>query len=150
MPFALDHRLALVLYVVLLLAAAAAIVIAWLRLLPPEPEPFAISNESMGRDDGDAFAVFLLVNITLSLLLRTPGVNTAALSVALTKWLTPEWADHVVRVGFIWFGFIAGLASVYSVIRKNPLRWPLVAGGVLTLALWLSGPYLVGAIRGAQ
>src|SRR5262244_3520286 len=100
MPFALDHRLALVLYVVLLLAAAAAIVIAWLRLLPPEPEPFAISNESMGRDDGDAFAVFLLVNITLSLLLRTPGVNTAALSVALTKWHTPECADHVVGVGF--------------------------------------------------
>ena len=150
MPFALDHRLALVLYVTLLLAAAAPIVVGWMRLLPPEREPFAMPGEKMGREDRDAFAIFLLVNITLSLLLRIPGVNAEALTVPLTKWLAPEWANHLVMVGFIWFGFIAGLAAAYSLIRKNPLRWPLVVGGALTLCLSLVAPLLAGAIRGTQ
>ena len=150
MPFALDHRLALVLYVLLLLAAAAPIVVAWLRLLPPEREPFAMAGEKMDPEDRDAFAIFLLVNITLSLVLRIPGVNAGTLSAPLTKWLGPEWANHVVMVSFIWFGFIGGLAAAYSLIRKNPLRWPLVMGGALTLCLALASPFLLEAIRGTE
>jgi hypothetical protein len=150
MAFPLDHRLALVLYVLLLLAAAAPIVVAWLRLLPPEREPFAMLGEKMDREDRDSFATFLLVNITLSLLLRIPGVNTEALSVPLTKWLAPELANHVVMVGFIWFGFIPGLAAAYSLIRRNSLRWPLVFGGAFTLLLSLVSPALLGLIRGAK
>jgi hypothetical protein len=150
MPFALDHRLALVLYVMLLLAAAAPIVVGWMRLLPPEREPFAMPGEKADREDRDVFAIFLLVNITLSFLLRVPGVNADALSVPLTKWLAPEWANHLVMVGFIWFGFIGGLAAAYSLIRRNPLRWPLVIGGALTLCLSLVSPLLLGAIRGTE
>ena len=150
MPFALDHRLALILYVLLLLAAAAPIIIAWLRLLPPEREPFAVPGEKLNRDERDVFAIFLLVNITLSLLLRVPGVNTESLAPALTKWLAPDWANHVVMVGLIWFGFIGGLAAAYSLIRKNPLRWPLVTGGAFTLLLSFLSPFLVGAIRGTE
>src|SRR5215510_11591436 len=142
MPFALDHRLALVLYMLLLLAAAASVVVAWLRLLPPEREPFAMPGESVHRENRDAFAIFLLANITLSLLLRIPGVNAESLSPALTKWVRPEMANHVVMVGFIWFGFVGGLAAAYSLIRKNPLRWPLVIGGTLTLVLSLVAPIL--------
>jgi hypothetical protein len=148
MSFELDHRLALVLYVVLLLAAAAPIVVGWMRLLPPEREPFAKPGEKTDRDGRDAFAIFLLVNITLSLLLRIPGANLGALSAQLMKWLAPEWANHVVMVGFIWFGFIGGLAAAYSLIRKNPLRWPLVLGGALTLLLSLVSQFLVGTIGG--
>ena len=150
MPFTLDHRLALVLYILLLLAAAAPVVIAWLRVLPPEREPFAMPGERVGQEDRDVFAIFLLANITLSLLSRIPGVNAEALSVMLAKWLAPEWANHVVMVGFIWFGFIGGLAAAYSLIRKNPLRWPLIIGGALTLLLSLVTPFLLGAIRGAE
>lgn len=150
MPFALDHRLALVLYLLLLLAAAAPILVGWMRLLPPEREPFATPGEKVDRADGDAFAIFLLINITLSLFLRIPGVSTAALSEPLKKWLAPEWANHVMMIGFIWFGFIGGLAAAYSLIRKNPLRWPLVIGGVLTLCLSLVAPFLLGAIGAAQ
>jgi hypothetical protein len=149
MPFALDHRLALVLYVLLLLAAAAPIVIGWMRLLPPEREPFAMPGEKIAREERDGFAIFLLLNITLSLLLRIPGVNAESLAPPLTKWLAPEWANHVVMVGFIWFGFIGGLAAAYSLIRKNLLRWPLMIGGALTLLLSLVAPFLIGAIRGA-
>lgn len=148
MAFPLDHRLALVLYVLLLLAAAAPIVIGWLRLLPPEREPFALPGEMRREDDRDVFAVFLLVNITLSLLLGIPGINADGVSVLLAKWISPEWANHVVMVGFIWFGFIGGLAAAYSLIRRNPLRWPLVVGGAFTLLLSLASPVLLRSIRG--
>lgn len=150
MLFAIDHRLALVLYALLLLAATAPLVIAWLRLLPPEPEPFAASGEKPNRDKRDVFAVFLLVNITVSLLLRIPGVNVHVLLPLLTKWLEPEWAKHIVMVGLIWFGFIGGLAVAYSLIRNNPLRWPLVFGGVFTLLLSLTGATLTSAIGATQ
>jgi hypothetical protein len=150
MAFPLDHRLALVLYVLLLLAAAVPVVIGWLRLLPPEREPFALPGETQPEDDGDVFAVFLLVNVTLSLFLRLPGVNAEALSAPLTKWLAPDWTNHVVMVGFIWFGFIGGLAAAYSLIRRNPLRWPLVFGGAFTVLLSLVSPVLLASIRGPE
>ena len=150
MVFAIDHRLALLLYVLLLLAAAVPVAIAWLLLLPPEREPFASPDEKPSGNERDIFAVFLLVNITLSLLLRISGIDADALSVPLAKWISPEWANHVVRVGFIWFGFIGGLAAAYSLIRKNILRWPLVFGGGFTLLLSLVAATLASAIRAAE
>jgi len=147
MSFAIDHRLALVLYVLLLLAAAAPVAIGWLRLLPPEREPFAPSAEKPARGQRDGFAVFLLANITGSLLLHIPGVSAGTMAGLLARWLGPEWANHVMMVGFIWFGFVGGLAAAYSLIRTNPLRWPLVCGGSLTLLLSLAGPALAAAIR---
>src|SRR5262245_42138232 len=149
MMFAMDHRLALLLYVLLLLAAAVPVAVAWLVLLPPEREPFASSHEKPSGIKRDVFAVFLLVNITLSLLLRIPGIDADVLSVPLAKW-SPVWADHVVRVGFIWIGFIGGLAAAYSLIRKNTLRWPLVFGGAFTLLLSLVAATLASAIRAAE
>jgi hypothetical protein len=150
MVFAMDHRLALLLYMLLLLAAAVPVAIAWLLLLPQEREPFASSDEKPSGNERDIFAVFLLVNITLSLLLRIPGIDADALSVALAKWISPEWADHVVRIGYIWFGFIGGLAAAYSLIRKNILRWPLVFGGGFTLLLSLVAATLASAIRAGE
>lgn len=137
-------------YATLLLAAAVPIAIAWLRLLPPDPEPFAPPGEKAHRRGNDAFAIFLLVNITLSLLLRFPGVNLERLPARLALWLAPEWANHVVMIGLIWFGFIGGLAAAYSLMRRNPLRWPLALGGSLTLLLSLLSSFLVGAIRGTE
>jgi hypothetical protein len=146
----LDHRLALVLYLLLLLAAACPVLMAWLRLLPAEREPFAAPGEKPQNEEHDAFAIFLLANISLSLLLRIPGMDSAALAAHAAKWLPPDWANHVVMVGFIWFGFIPGLAAAYALIRPNPVRWPLVIAGVLTLGLWLAAPFLLATIRGAE
>ena len=146
----LDHRLALVLYLLLLLVAAWPVVTAWLRMLPAEREPFAAVDETSQKEERDAFAIFLLVNITLSLLLRIPGVSAERLSAPLTKLLSAEWANHVVMIGLIWFGFIPGLAAAYALIRPNPLRWPLAIGGSLTLSLWLASPFLLAAIRGSE
>ena len=146
----LDHRLALVLYLLLLLVAAWPVVTAWLRVLPAEREPFAAADETSQKEERDAFPIFLLANVTFSLLLRIPGVSTERLSAPLTKLLSAEWANHVVMIGFIWFGFIPGLAAAYALIRPNPLRWPLAIGGVSTLGLWLASPFLLAAIRGSE
>lgn len=146
----MDHRLALVLYVLLLLGAAAPVAAAWLLLLPPERDPFASPHENPSGTARDAFAVFLLVNITLSLLLRIPGIDAQALAAPLAKWISPAWANHAVKLALIWFAFTGGLAAAYSLIRKNPLRWPLVFGGAFTLLLSLSASTLASAIRGAE
>jgi len=150
MVLPMDHRLALVLYVLLLLGAAVPVAIAWLHLLPAEREPFASPGEKPTKTDRDVFAVFLLVNITLSLLLRIPGIDAQVLAVPLAKWISPEWANHAVKLGLIWFAFIGGLTAAYSLIRKNPLRWPLVLGGALTLLLSLVAATLASAIRGVE
>jgi hypothetical protein len=145
----LDARLALVLYGLLLVTAAAPIAQAWLRLLPSEREPFARPDAERSKPEHDAFAIFLLANISLSLLLRIPGVDVSWLSRWITSLLPQEGAVHAPMIGFIWFGFIPGLAAAYSAVRANPIRVQLLVGGVLTLALWLGGPYLWAAIAGS-
>ncbi len=69
---ALDARLALALLMALLLAAAAPIVLGWMALLPDEREPFAPSGEIRSNERRDPFAIFLLANISVCLLLRIP------------------------------------------------------------------------------
>ena len=149
-PASIDRRLALVLYIALLLAATAPIVAGWLRLLPSEREPFSRPGSARPKQPRDAFAIFLLANISLSLLLRLPGVDAAWFSTTITSVLPAEWAPHVSMIGFIWFGFISGLAAAYSAVRPNPIRAPLLLGGALTLALWIGGPWLLNSIAGVS
>ena len=142
----LDARVALVSLILLIMAAAAPIVLGWLALLPSEREPFAFPGESSGKKPRDPFAIFLLVNISVSLLLRIPGLDAVPLSSRIVRLLPPEWSENAVMIAFIWFGFIPGLAAAYSAVRANPIRWQLLVGGVLTLVLWVAGPWLLNAI----
>ena len=136
-------------YVALMVAATGAVVWGWLRVLPAEREPFASAGETTPTER-DAFAIFLLINVTLSILLRIPGVESAGFSAALARWLPPDWANHGVMIALIWFGFVPGLAAAYSLVRNNPLRWPLVVSGAMTVSLWLAAPLLLDAIRGTK
>jgi hypothetical protein len=146
----LDRRVALALFVLLLASAAAPVVMGWLALLPAEREPFAIPGESRSVKARDPFAIFLLVNISTSLLLRIPGVDAVPLSSYIGRFFSAEGTDRALVIVFIWFAFIPGLAAAYSAVRANPIRWQLLAGGVLTLALWLTGPWLLAAIAGTN
>ena len=146
---ALDGRVAVVLLVLLLAAAAAPIVLGWLALLPSEREPFALPGESSSKKPRDPFAIFLLVNISVGLLLRFPGVHAEWLSSQVTRLLPPDWAENTVMIGAIWLGFIPGLAAAYSAVRANPIRWQLLVGGILTLILWVAGPWLLNTISTA-
>jgi hypothetical protein len=147
-PSLLDERVALVLFILLLVAAATPIVIGWLRLLPSEGEPFATPGETQTERARDGFAIFLLANITLGLLVRIPGVEALRLSSHIIKLLPPDWADNTHMVVSIWFGSVPGLAAAYSAVRANPIRLPLLVGGVLTLILWFAGPWLLASIVG--
>jgi hypothetical protein len=146
---ALDARLALVLFVLLLAAAAAPIVLGWLTLLPSEREPFAFPGESSGKKARDPFAIFLLANISISLLLRIPGLDAARLSSHIVRLLPPQWSENALMIAFVWFAFIPGLAAAYSAVRANPIRLQLLIGGVLGLVLWLAGRWLLNAISTA-
>jgi hypothetical protein len=44
------------------------------------------------------------------------------------------------------FVVMPGLAAAYSALRPNPVRIPLIAGGLLVMALWLVSPVLRAAI----
>ncbi len=153
---AIDHRLALVLMMALLLAAAAPIVVAWLALLPAEPEPFARAGDpkpvnehsDQDRPRRDPFALFLLVNTTFSVLLRFPGVDSWLRMSQPGHWIAGDTVDTVVMIAWIWFGFIPALSAAYSAVRPNPIRVPLLAGGIATLALWLARPWLLTQISG--
>ena len=144
----MDARLALMLYVSLLLAAAGPIVVGWLRVLPQEREPFATPGDTVAKKPSDAFAIFLLVNLSLSLILRIPAVEHALRSAAAR--CLPDSGDQAVMFAFLWFGFVPGLAAAYSAVRANPIRVPLIVGGVLTLALCVAGSWLLAQIAGSQ
>ena len=147
---ALDARWALLLLLGLLGAAVAPLAVGWLALLPAEREPFRSPDDPRRDKPRDAFAIFLLVNTSISFFLRIPAFDATPV---LTRWISrasPDYADHAVMVVMIWFGFIPGLAAAYAAVRANPLRWPLLAGGALTLVLWLAGPWLLAQISGAN
>lgn len=146
----LAPPIALLLSLLLLIAAAAPIVLGWISLLPAEREPFARPGEPRKMPARDPFAIFLLVNITVSLLLRVPGFDANPLFAKIAGLLPPDWANNAMMIAFIWFGFIPGLAAAYSLLRANPIRWQLLAGGVLTLVLWFAEPWLVSAIASAN
>ena len=146
---AIGPRLALVLFVLLMLGAAAAAVVGWLSLLPSEREPFAVPGGARVKKPRDKFAIFLLANMSCSVLLRIPGFNGNPLSFYLGTIIPPDWADHALLIVYVWFGLMAVLAAAYSIIRSNPIRVPLIVGGVLTMTLWLAGPWLLAAIAGA-
>jgi hypothetical protein len=146
----LDARPALLLFLVLLLAAATPLVLGWMALLPAEREPFTRPGEPRAKKTRDGFAIFLLANISVSLLLRVPGFDAHPLSSKIVRLLPPDWAENALMIVFIWFGFIPGLAAAYSAVRANPIRLQLLAGGVLTLVLWFVGPWLLGAIAAAS
>jgi len=147
---ALDARIALVSLILLIMATAAPIVMGWLALLPSEREPFALAGESSGKKPRDPFAIFLLANISVSLLLRIPGPDAVSLCAHIARLVPAEWGDNTLMIVFIWFGFIPGLAAAYSAVRANPIRWQLLVGGVLTLVLWVAGPWLLNAIVGTK
>jgi hypothetical protein len=155
----IDHRLALLALAALLIAAAAPLAYAWARLLPEEPLPFEVRAANLPPEDfisngkspvkKDLWAVFLLVCVTLSYLLRFPGLPLAAGLQWLSTLLPIEYFTSAV-LGARWFFIVVpGLAVAYSALRPNPMRVALIAGGLLVLALWLVSPMLRAAIATA-
>jgi hypothetical protein len=152
----IDHRTALVALAALLIFAAAPLAYAWARLLPEEHPPFEVAGPGTAPESVDSsgntaarkdpFAVFLLVCVTLSYVLRLPGLPPSAGLQWLSTLLPADYFYWAVMGGRAFFVVVPGLAAVYSALRPNPVRIALTVGGLLVLALWLVSPVLRAAI----
>jgi hypothetical protein len=141
----IDHRLALVLLSALILAAAAPIAAAWARLLPAEREAFARPGDARPRQPRDSFAIVLLCFVTISFLIRLPGIPLDAIRPWLEAHLFAPWPERLLGSASFLLVFLPGFASCYAILRPNPLRRPLLWAGVLVLLLWFATPYLSAA-----
>ena len=153
----LDHRLAFLFLAVLNLGAAAPLALGWARVLPEEPPPFGNAEDSLRRTSPppaaltskrrDPFAILLLLCVTVSYASQLPGIphGLGGGSIpAVVAHPTGGWIEF----GAIWFlVLIPGFASVYSLLRPNFLRVPLIAAGMLILLLWLLAAPLHAALE---
>jgi hypothetical protein len=152
----MDHRLALVALALLLIVAAAPLAYAWARLLPEERPSFEPTGAGTALEEvapggktlpnRDRFAVFLLICVTMSYLLRFPGVPLAPALQWLSTLLPADYLNCAVMGARAFFVVVPGLAAVYSALRQNPVRIALAIGGLMVLALWLLSPLLQKAI----
>lgn len=149
----LDHRLALLALAALLVAAAAPLAWGWARLLPQEPPPFESPapsppspTDASNPSKRDPFAIFLLLCVTLSYLLKFPGLPLSAGLHWLSTFLPQDYFNWALLAARAFFVVIPGLAAAYSAARPNPIRVALLAGGLLVLALWLASPFLLASL----
>lgn len=152
----MDHRLALVALALLLIVAAAPLAYAWARLLPEERPPFEVAGAGTAPEEvapggktlpkRDRFAVVLLLCVTISYVLRFPGVPLAPALQWLSTLLPADYFNWTVMGARAFFIGVPGLAAVYSALRRNPVRIALAIGGLMVLALWLLSPLLQKAI----
>ncbi len=152
----IDHRLALLALAALLVSAAAPLAYAWARLLPEEPPPFEVPAAAPAPEElesnqktavkKDPFAVFLLVCVTLSYVLRFPGLPVSTGLQWLSTLLPMDYFHWTVLGGRAFFVVVPGLAAAYSALRPNPVPIALIASGLLVMALWLVSPAFRAAI----
>jgi hypothetical protein len=142
----LNPRLAAFLMIALLLGAAIPLVLGWMKILPAEREPFSRPDQTPPSSPRDRFAVFLLVNVSLSLLAAIPRITDLFHLDRLAQFVPPSWSEHGGVIFLIWLVFVPALAAAYSAVRANPIRTHLVLGGILVLALWLLSPTLLGSL----
>src|SRR6266566_803529 len=152
----LDHRLAFLCLAVLNLGAAAPLALGWARVLPEEPPPFGNAEDSLRRTRTsppaaakrrDPFAILLLLCVTVSYACQLPGIphGLGCGSIpAVVAHPTGGWIEFAA----IWFlALIPGFASIYSLLRPNCLRVPVIAAGMLILLRWLLAAPLHAALE---
>jgi len=157
-PQLLDPRLAFLLLCILLIAAAIPIAFAWARVLPEEQPPFRFHRSSKRataeltpapeQPDSrrDPFAVVLLVCVSFSYLWQLPGFPRDFVLLRIAPYVPEPWLQ-----GFFLFtkGFLVvmpGAGAVYSIFRRNQIRVPLIAAGILVPLIWLVLPWLRAAL----
>jgi hypothetical protein len=139
---------------VLLLGAAVPLAWAWTLLLPREPEPFAgpreiedVSSSARAKQRRrDPIAVVLLVFVTLSYVLQFPGVPENIANAWIAKIVPANVVGWSALALHWFFVLIPGVAAIYALFTRNPLRIPLVAAGLMVLLVWLLSPGLYAAL----
>jgi len=142
----INPRLAAFLMMLLLLGASIPLALAWMRILPPEREPFSRPDIAPPKPRRNRFANFLLLNVSLSLFTAIPRIAETLRLAQLTRFLPASWTETLTVVLLIWLVFVPALAAAYSAVRANPIRAHLILGGIFVLALWLLSPTLLGSL----
>jgi hypothetical protein len=155
----LDHRLAFLFLAVLHLGTAVPLAFGWVRLLPEEAPPFQIHRPPARRwsiyahssEDEEAprdpLAMVLLICVTVSYAVQFPGLPRSLAFVSIPTAI-PQDASGWARFALTWFLVVVpGFAAVYSLLRPNFLRAPLIAAGVLILLLRLASAPLRAALE---
>src|SRR2546421_1033785 len=156
---ALDHRLAFLFLAALSLGAAVPLAFGWARVLPEEPPPFGVAQDSFRRTRNsppaaaltskrrDPFTIVLLFCVTVSYACQLPGVPRG-MGLGSIPTVIPHNTVAWIEFAAIWFLVLTpGFASVYSLLRPNFLRVPLIAAGMLILLLWLFATPLRAALE---
>ena len=154
----MDHRLAFASLVALLIGAGTPLAFAWARLMPEDAPPFPIEPGSFPSVDHEGpkerpnrkkdylIAAPLLLCLTIAFIFRVPGFPSAALLAwvdAAIPGATASWGVPAVQ---IFIPLVAVGLIVFGALRPGPLRIPLIAAGVLTVALWFWAPFLQNAM----
>jgi hypothetical protein len=84
--------------------------------------------------------------VTLSFLLKFPGLPLATALQILSARIPRDDFNWLVLGARAFFVAVPGLAAVYSAIRPNPIRIPLIVAGVFVILLWFLSPILRVAI----
>jgi hypothetical protein len=155
----LDHRLAFLLLAALSLGAAVPLAFGWARILPEEPLPFGNAevplrprrNEPPATDltsrRRGPFAIVLLLCVTASYVCQLPGVPRD-IGFGSIPTVMPHNTSGWIEFAGVWFlVLIPGFAAVYSFLRPNFLRVPLIAAGFLILVLWFFAAPLRAALE---
>ena len=155
----LDYRLAFLFLAALSLGTAVPLGFGWARVLPEEPLPFGNVEDSFRRTKNspaapvltskkrDPFAIVLLLCVTVSYACQLPGVPRG-MGFGSIPTVIPHNTGGRIEFAAIWFlVLIPGFASVYSLLRPNFLRVPLIAAGMMILLLWLFAAPLRAALE---
>jgi hypothetical protein len=155
----LDYRLAFLFLAALSLGTAVPLAFGWARVLPEEPLPFGNGEDSYHRTRNspaapvltskkrDPFAIVLLLCVTVSYACQLPGVPRS-MGFGSIPTVIPHNTRGWIELAAIWFlVLIPGFASVYSLLRPNFLRVPLIAAGMMILVLWLLAAPLRAALE---
>jgi hypothetical protein len=150
----LAPRVAFLCLSTLLLGAAVPLARAWTLFLPRDPEPFAAPREMENASSAapakqyrrDPIAAVLLVFVTLSYAQQFPGVPQNIATVWLSKIIPPDAINGSALMLQWFFILIPGVAALYALFKRNPLRIPLVAAGLMVLLVWLLAPPLYAAL----
>jgi hypothetical protein len=155
----LDYRLAFLFLAALSLGAAVPLALGWVRVLPEEPPPFGNREvpPPSRRNEPPAtglvskrrspFAIVLLLSVTASYVCQLPGVPRDTGFGAIPTGIPLNAAGWIEFAGVWFLVLIPGFAAVYSFVRPNFLRAPLIAAGFLVLALWLLAAPLRAALE---
>ena len=154
----LDYRLAFLFLAALSLGTAVPLAFGWTRVLPEEPLPFGNAEGSFRRTRDspaapvlrskkrDPFAIVLLLCVTVSYACQLPGVPRGR-GFGSIPTVIPHNTGGRIEFAAVWLlVLIPGFASVYSLLRPNFQRVPLIAAGMILL-LWLFAAPLRAALE---